>query len=64
MRIEESLPFPECVNCNHYVMKVNEQTYLYPIGTERVIKVTCKHQRECINRIKSQNKMEGKKHDE
>ena len=48
MRIEESLPFPECVNCNRYVMKVNEQTYLYPIGTERVIKVTCKHQRECI----------------
>ena len=64
MRIEESLPFPECVNCNRYVMKVNEQTYLYPIGTERVIKVSCKHQRECINRIKRQIRMEGKKHDE
>lgn len=48
MRIEESLPFPECANCNRYVMKVNEQTYLYPIGTERVIKVACKHQGKCI----------------
>lgn len=63
MRIEESLPFPKCVNCKRYVMKVNEQTYLYPIGTERVIKVTCKHERNCIKQYEKQKEMERKNHE-
>ena len=63
MRIEESLPFPECVNCNRYVMKVHEQTYLMPSFTERIVKVTCKHQKECIQQRKELKEMERKKHE-
>ena len=47
MRIEESLPVDICTTCDRFVLNVNKQTYLYPTGTERVIKVTCDNERNC-----------------
>ena len=63
MRIEESLLFDGCKTCNRFVLNVKRQTYLYPCGTETVVKVTCKHERECIKEAKRQIEMERKKHE-
>lgn len=63
MDIEYSLPFIECENCYRFVMDVKRQTYLYPTSTRNVVKVTCKYQRECIERVIKQNEMERKKHE-
>ena len=63
MRIEESLLFDGCETCKRFVLNVKRQTYLYPCGTETVIKVACKHERKCIKAAKRQIEMERKKHE-
>ena len=64
MNIEYSLPLIECRYCDKFVMSVKRQTYLYPMNTRNVVKVTCKYQRECIERVIKQNEMERKKHED
>ena len=63
MRIEYSLPFESCKGCSFFVMSVKRQTYLNPLNTENVIKVTCKHQRECINKAIRLKRLESKEHE-
>ena len=64
MDIEYSLPLIECRYCDKFVMSVKRQIYLYPTSTRNVVKVTCKYQRECIERVIKQNEMERKKHED
>ena len=58
MSIEYSLPFPECENCNRFLMNVKRQTYLFPLRTMPVTKVSCKHEAECIKQVERLKKME------
>ena len=64
MDIEYSLPLIECRYCDKFVMSVKRQIYLYPLNTQTVIKVTCKHERDCIKQVIKLKEMERMKHED
>lgn len=63
MDIVYRLPLIECRICERFVMNVKRQTYLYSTNTEPFISVTCKHERDCINRVIKQKEMERAEHE-